>query len=95
MYRPKFEDEPTWFQVYETVSEGSPVTPPFATREELVEYLVKNGDDWDQKQRTGGWDRAAAEAFVRQEWAPSMIVVSGPAGTKTSEPRDASMYEGK
>lgn len=38
--RPAFTEEPTWFQVYQTVSEGTPVTPPFATREELVEYLI-------------------------------------------------------
>jgi hypothetical protein len=48
-YREKFTEEPTWFQVYETVSEGTPVTPPFATKEELVDYLVAKGDFWDQK----------------------------------------------
>jgi len=29
-----------WFQVYETVSKGTPVTPPFKTKGELVDYLV-------------------------------------------------------
>ena len=78
MYRPTFTEEPTWFQVYQTVSEGSPVTPPFATREELVEYLVKHGDFWAQRRGTGGCSRKAAEAFVMEDgWVPSMIVENG------------------
>ena len=67
----------TWFQVYETVSEGSPVTPPFATEAELVEYLVNYGDFWSQRKGEGGFSRAAAEAFVKDKWAPSMIVDNG------------------
>ena len=44
-YRPDWkEGEATWWQVYETVSEGTPVTPAFATAEELIDYLVANGD---------------------------------------------------
>lgn len=51
-YRPEWKpEEMTWFQVYETVSEGTPVTPPFATKEELVDYLVEHGDFWDQRPR--------------------------------------------
>lgn len=63
-YRP---EDATWFQVYETVSEGTPITPPFATKEELIAYLVKRGDAWDD----GGWSEANARAFVEREWAPS------------------------
>lgn len=81
--------EPTWWQVYETVSEGTPVTPPFATREELVEYLVENGDFWDQQRRAEGprggfqmpcepWSGKSAEAFVMGSgWAPSMVISGG------------------
>lgn len=46
-YRPWKGDEATWYQVWETESgdgEGTPITPPFATREELVEYLVNHSD---------------------------------------------------
>ena len=72
------ESEATWFQVYETVSEGTPTTPPFATREELVEYLVKHGDFWAQQDGEGGVSRKAAEAFVmRDGWVPSMVVEDG------------------
>ncbi len=71
MYRTYADQEATWVQVYETVSEGTPVTPPFATREELIEYLVKNGDFWDQSRGDGPWERESAEAFCKLGWAPS------------------------
>lgn len=76
-YLPEFTEEPTWYQVYQTVSEGTPVSPPFATKEELVDYLVENGDFWDQRRGNGGYSRKAAEAFVEMEWAPSFIVTVG------------------
>lgn len=66
-YRPAFTEDPTWLQVYETVSEGTPVTPPFATREELVDYLVS----------AGGHSREAATALVSEGWAPSMVITGG------------------
>lgn len=82
-YRPNWKEEDrTWWQIYETVSEGTPVSPPFATKEELVEYLVENGDFWDQRRRKEGrggincdpWSRKAAENFVfGSGWAPSFI----------------------
>lgn len=84
-YRPDWpEGSATWFQVYQTVSEGSPVTPPFATQPDLVDYLVKNGDFWDQSRGHGGWDRKAAEQFVGTGFAMSLIV----AGGKIYSPRD-------
>lgn len=43
-YCPWKPEDATWLQVWETVSEGTPVTPPFATRQELVDYLVQHGD---------------------------------------------------
>lgn len=77
-YRPDWkEGEATWYQVYQTVSEGSPVTPPFATQAELVDYLVANGDFWDQKRGDGGWSRENAESFVGDGWAPSLIGAAG------------------
>ena len=76
-YRPWADDDATWFQVWETVSEGTPVTPPFATTEELVEHLVTVGDDWDVKRGNGGWLRANAESFVRAGFAMSGVIVGG------------------
>ena len=88
-YRPDWpEGTATWYQVYETVSEGTPVTPPFETQQELVDYLVANGDFWDQKRREDPrsvfsmpcdpWPRKAAERFVfGTGWAPSLVVDNG------------------
>lgn len=59
-------------QVWETVSEGSPITPPFESKEALVKYLVQNGTDWDEP-----WSRDSAENFVGAEWAPSLVASSG------------------
>jgi hypothetical protein len=62
-YRPAWpEEERACFQVYETVSEGTPVSPVFASREELASWLV------DQ-----GYSREAASAFAEDGWAPSAI----------------------
>ena len=78
--RPAFKEEPTWYQVYETVSEGTPVTPPFETKEELVDYLVEHGTFWDVRrvqdgrQPVAGWPQEAAEKFVENEWAPSFMM---------------------
>jgi len=63
------------WQVWETVSEGSPVTPVFATAEALIDHLAQYGIDWDQKRGDPGWGRKSAEAFVRSEWAPSAAVI--------------------
>lgn len=62
----------TWYQLYETVSEGTPLSPPFKTKEQLVVWLSNNKDFWKHT-----WTREQAEAMVRDEWAPSMIVSNG------------------
>lgn len=77
-------EEASWYQIYETVSEGTPVTPAFSSKEELIEYLVQYGDFWDQKENRGGWSRKNAENFVKDEYAPSIIVANG----KVMMPRD-------
>ncbi len=80
-YLPVFEEdfvtdgERTHYQVYETVSEGTPMSPVFATKEELIEWLVNDGG------QDGPHSRKAAEAFVKNEWAPSMVI--GPNGAST------------
>jgi hypothetical protein len=61
-YRPAWADEEcTHFQVYETVSEGTPVSPVFASREEIATWLVNEK----------GYSREAAEGFAETGWAPS------------------------
>lgn len=77
-YPPKWaENEATWFQLYETVSEGTPVSPPFATQDELIDYLQNHGDFWDQLRGEGPYSREAAERMVRGGWAPSGIGIGG------------------
>ncbi len=85
-YRPYKDNEATWFQLYETVSEGTPVSPPFATKEELADYLAEHGDFWDQDRRKTGkspincepWGKAAAYKFVfGSGWMPSMAISNG------------------
>ena len=75
-YREAFTEEPTWYQMYEDVSEGTPITPPFASKEELVDYLVENGDFWYQESPDDWFKptREQAEAFVERGWAPGLVV---------------------
>jgi hypothetical protein len=81
------DDEATHFVVYETVSEGTPVTPAFATPAELVEHLATKGTDWDHGK---SWDRHSAEQFVQAGWAPSGMMRPGQ-GFKTVN--EAGFYE--
>ncbi len=76
-----------WWQVWETVSEGSPVTPAFATAAGLVDHLVAVGDAWDQGRGRPGWERAAAESFVRVGFAPALTMIGG----ESFAPRDGGM----
>lgn len=62
--------EATHFQVYETVSEGTPITPHFPSKEILVEWLCNNKDYWGD----GPLSRTQAEAFVKDEWVPSLVI---------------------
>jgi hypothetical protein len=55
------------WQVWETVSEGSPVSPVFATADDLVRWLIHEG----------GYSYDAARSFVQQKWVPSMVAVNG------------------
>lgn len=100
-HRPWADDEATWFQLWENVSEGTPVSPPFETKEELAQYLAENGDEWDQNRSTDpsacevfgmklgqpGWGIERARRFVNGPgWAPSMIVTGGKVYEGTDAP---------
>jgi hypothetical protein len=61
-YRPEFTSDPVGYQIYETVSEGTPASPVFATEEEIIEYLVAQG-----------YTPTAATQFVKDKWAISMV----------------------
>lgn len=62
-------DPPTGegWQVWEDTTEGSPISPVFATSQETIDWLVNEG-----------YSREAARSFVEdQQWVPSMVLVPG------------------
>jgi hypothetical protein len=75
--------EPLWhmsaeqkscFQIYQNVSEGTPVSPIFRSKEELCQWMVSQGESPE-----------AAAAFLELGHAPSLVIsssgpMSGPAG---------------
>ena len=64
-YRPKWSaKEATCYQIYETVSEGTPISPVFETLDELVAWLVDRGHT-----------KRAAKQFAKLGWAPSGVMV--------------------
>lgn len=56
------------WQVWETVSEGSPVSPVFAAQQSLVAWLVAH---------EGYSEKAAASFVVETGWVPSAMFVGG------------------
>lgn len=73
-YRPEWADEDrTHVQFYETVSEGTPLSPPMPSLEALAEWLTLNKDFWDH----GPMTPEQAEAFCKTGWAPSGVLAGG------------------
>lgn len=60
------------YQLWETVSEGSPISPVFATPEELATWMTRNRCTVNGPMSS--YD--AALRFVEAGWAPSFV--SGP-----------------
>ena len=60
--RPAYDAPADHFQIYETVSEGTPVSPVFATRDELAQWLIEQGHS-----------EKAARQFAIDGWAISMV----------------------
>lgn len=64
------EAERTHLMMYETTTEGTPISPAFATPEELARWLANNGAS------AFGGSTATYEQWLRTcqgEWAPSMV----------------------
>ncbi len=61
------------WQLWETVSEGSPISPVFETGEQLAQFLVDGGGHplGDPPTFEQAWN------FVRAGWAPSMVMEAG------------------
>jgi hypothetical protein len=63
-------EQASHYQMYETVSEGTPVSPVFATPEEVARWCADN---------LGGWQKASYEAWLRVArggYAPSAVFTS-------------------
>lgn len=82
-YRPKFTEPADHFQIYETVSEGTPVSPVFESIEDMINWMVQPidrsleyniGKDWQCMQ---GMTREQAERFCKSGSSPSLIVRPG------------------
>lgn len=67
-------EQRTHFMMYEDTSEGTPISPAFATPEELAHWLADNGAS------AFGSDTATYEQWLRVArggWAPSLVVADG------------------
>lgn len=78
-YRPRFTQPATWYQIYETVSEGTPCSPPLKTKDELVNYLMTEGglDRDEYPDLFPLLTREQAERFVKAESCFSMVFENG------------------
>jgi hypothetical protein len=66
-------EQRTHLMMYESVSEGTPVSPAFATPEELARWLADHGDG-SGMHRAAGYEQWLAVA--RGGYAPSMVMDS-------------------
>ncbi len=63
------------YQIWETVSEGSPISPVFAKPEDLADWMATPGHGWRTDQ---GTSRDQWLAFIRGPgWASSLVVQNG------------------
>lgn len=72
-----------WWQVFQTVSEGTPITPPFASAEELIDWMAKNKDFWGTQ-----WTREGAEQLVKDGSAFSLIAQNENGEVRVYQPHE-------
>lgn len=77
-YRPEFKEEPTHYQIYETVSEGSPISPVFEKEEDMKIWLIGKGHS-----------EKSADGFIKDKWAPSFVMLRNEQGCKIKSGIDA------
>ncbi len=71
-WKPKEPPQGPFYQLWETVSEGSPISPAFATPEELATWLSTPGNGWSTD---SGTTKEQWLKFINGPgWAPSLIV---------------------
>jgi hypothetical protein len=70
-WEPTDPPEGDGWQLWETVSEGSPISPVFPTADGLAEWMTTPAAQWGAM---GPWTREQADAFVGGPgWAPTFI----------------------
>jgi hypothetical protein len=57
------DEQKTAFQIYENVTEGSPVSPIFGTLEELSKWLAAEG-----------WSEDMIKLLIDEGFAPSLVI---------------------
>lgn len=72
------------WQLWETTSEGSPVTPVFATADELVHHIAS--PNYGYGFAGSRISLEAARALVGSGWAPSMVVIGNTIHTSENAP---------
>jgi len=61
-------DRGDWYQLYEDISMGTPLSPAFVTKEELKNWLIENKDFHGWKWRTD-----AIDAIIKHKYAIRVI----------------------
>jgi hypothetical protein len=65
------------------VSEGTPITPAFATPEELIDWMANNKDFWDYQ-----WSHEAAEHLLKTGGAFSMVAQADGGSVRIYQPHE-------
>jgi hypothetical protein len=84
-YMPEWEEsEKTHYMMYETCSEGTPISPSFETREKLAHWLADNNASAFGRQ-TATYEQWLST--IEQEWVPTAVVENGivKSGVEASE----------
>ena len=61
------------YQIWETVSDGSPVSPAFDSPEDLARWMVENDTSITSDTTFGGW----MKFILGEGWAPSAMISNG------------------
>lgn len=77
-YRDRFAGEPTAYQVYETVTEGTPISPVFTAEDDLIAWMMQDhqyGPDTPHPEwlKWEALSERAAREFLKAGSAPSLV----------------------
>lgn len=66
------EQEAVGYQLYESTSEGTPLSPVFETTDDLIEYITNDGDFWGNV-----WSKSSCDSLLKYGSAPTLLVANG------------------